>query len=138
MASLKPIIDPSEFKTSFLHNKPVFLKYDRNFDALMIFFDNPRQRAVVHYLDDYVALLFSPVSKEIIGIQVEAFEKAFIQKHSTIENAWRLSENCQDHNIKDIGDMMFLVQVRQEPIIKEVRDITENLLFNQRNDYAFA
>lgn len=136
MADLKPIININELKTSLLRHKPILMDYDNNFDALRIYFDDPYQRSVVHYLDDYVALLFSPKSKKVIGIQVEAFEKTFIHKYSDLENAWTLRENCEEINLQNIGDMMFFVQKRQEPIAREVQSIARSLLFNHNDSLA--
>lgn len=137
-ATIDAIVNPNQLDTTLLRKPPVTIQYDESFDALKIFFDNPNQKQVVHYLDDHVALVFSPESKEVIGIQVEAFEKTFIHEHSKVETAWRLTENCEDHQLNDIGDMMVFVQLRQNRVTDEVRNITESLLFGNDKQKKFA
>lgn len=134
MANLDVIIKTNELKTNLLKRDPKFVNYDKDFDALRIYFEDSIRRFVIHYLDDYVAVLFSPESKEIIGIQVEAFDKVFIRKHSDLENAWILSRNCEEHNLENIDDMKFFAQRRYKIINEEVKEITESLLFN-KNDH---
>jgi hypothetical protein len=136
--TLEPIVNSNQLKTTLLNNPPVTIRYNNVFDALKIYFDNPNQKQVIHYLDDYVALIFSPESKEIIGIQVEAFEKVFIHKHTRLETAWRLTDNCQERQLEDIGDMMLFVQVRQEKVTNEVRTIAESLLLDAGNQPKLA
>jgi len=134
MANLDVIIKTNELKTNLLKRDPKDVKYDKDFDALRIYFEDSVKRFVVHYLDDYVAVLFSPETKEIIGIQVEAFDKVFIRKHSDLESAWILSKNCEEHNLENIGDMMFFAQRRYKKINEEVKEIAESLLYN-KNDH---
>jgi len=138
MTDLNVIINVSELKTSLLKKDPLSFNYDQDFDALRIYFENTTERFVVHYLDDYVAILFSPESKEIIGIQVEAFNKVFIRKHSDLESAWILSRNCEEHNLKNIDDMMFFAQKQYEKINDEVKEIAEFLLFNKNDSHLLV
>lgn len=130
MDELKSLLDPSQLKTKLLQQRPVYIDYDERADIFRIFFDNPRQRNVVHYLDDYVGVLFSPESLDIIGIQVEFFNRTFVNRHKTIRKSWKLSENCKEHQLQNVGDMMIVAKKMQEPIAKEITNITENLLFN--------
>lgn len=130
MDELKSLLDPSQLKTKLLQRRPVHIDYDERADIFRIFFDNPRQRNVVHYLDDYVGVLFSPDSMDIIGIQVEYFNRTFVNRHQTIKKSWKLSENCKEHQLQNVGDMMIVAKKMQEPIAKEITTITENLLFN--------
>lgn len=140
MDELKSLLDPSQLKTNLLQQRPVFIDYDERADIFRIFFDNPRQRNVVHYLDDYVGVLFSPESMDIIGIQVEFFNRTFVNRHQSIRKSWKLSENCKEHQLQNVGDMMIVARKMQEPIAKEITSITENLLFNpgRRAERVFA
>lgn len=140
MADLKQILDPSQLKTDLLKQQPSLIDYDEVVDVLRIYFGDPKKRSVVHYLDDYVGILFSPSDMAIVGIQVDYFEKKFIKKHESIENSWKITDNCKDHNLENIGEMMFFTKKRQEPIVREITNITKSLLFNPGNkkEYVYA
>lgn len=140
MDEIKSLLVPSQLKTELLQQKPVFMDYDERTDIFRIFFDNPNQWNVVHYLDDYVGVLFSPESMNIIGIQVEFFNGTFVNRHQTIRKSWKLSENCKEHQLQNVGDMMIVARKMQEPIAKEITSITEKLLFNpgRRTTPVFA
>jgi len=72
---------------------PVYFRYDPKFDALMIMFIAPEHETVVHYLDEYIALLFQPKTKEIVGFQVENFKHSFLPKHQGVRKVWEIKED---------------------------------------------
>lgn len=96
-----------------------YLHYDPVFDALMILFVSPDTETVVHYVDDHVALLYEPETREVVGLQVEAFERSFVPRHDAVRRVWRLSE-ATDTKIEDLGDMIFAVEARTPEVTREV------------------
>jgi len=128
-----PVIDPKNFKTSFLNQRPNSVRYDKHFDCLRVYFDNPRQRSAVFYLDDYVGILVSPETMEIIGLHIEAFTKAFVHKHSSLENVWKFQDNCQELQIENAGDFMFYAYQKQQEVAKEVWGIAKPMLLDKNN-----
>lgn len=125
MADLKPLIQTDQLKTNLLsrfakngHNQ-IFVNYDDDFDALMILIVSPDTETVVHYLDDQVALLYEYETREIVGLQVEAFEKIFVPAHSAVERAWRLSD-ATGSRLDNVGDLLLIVESRKPEVAREV------------------
>jgi hypothetical protein len=54
------------------------VRYHDTFDALLILLIQPQHETIVHYVDDYVGLVYEAVTMEIVGLQIEAFERAFL------------------------------------------------------------
>ncbi|MCS6909089.1 MAG: hypothetical protein NZM11_00745 [Anaerolineales bacterium] len=65
-------------------------RYDRHLDTLFVLFTDPREEHVVHYVDDKVAVLYNPDTLEVIGFQIESFERRFLGDERT--KRWRFSE----------------------------------------------
>src|SRR5438105_4773022 len=78
MADLSPLIPLSDLKTHRIeaHSGPVYsVRYQPGFDALFIFIVPPERATIVHYLDNYAAFIYEDETLEIVGIQIEAFER---------------------------------------------------------------
>ena len=103
--------------------------YDAEFDALILLFVDPNKETIVHYVDDHVALLYEPGTKEVVGIQVEAFQKAFIKQYDSVARAWKLQENCED--INDLSDLVLAFERQKPQVSQEVFRITEDLLHHR-------
>jgi hypothetical protein len=134
MAGIEPLISTDQLKTTRLaklavdgsHHPAPTVKYDGNFDALFILFVQPEEETVVHYVDDYVAFICEAESLEIIGLQIEAFERAFLPKHATLERTWRLSDSGV--KVTNFGDLTLAVQQMQPRLVKEVVKSTHSAL----------
>ena len=105
---------------------PVNFHYDPEFDSLILLFVDPNKETIVHYVDDHVALLYEPATKEVVGIQVEAFQKAFIKQYDSVAKAWKLQENCED--INDLGDLVLAFERQKPQVSQEVFRVTEDIL----------
>lgn len=104
-----------------------YFHYDPMFDALMIMFVPPETETVVHYIDHHVALLYEPDTREIVGIQVEAFERSFLSEHDQVRRVWRLSD-ATDDKIEDLGDMILAIERRKPEVAREVIKASRDLL----------
>jgi len=105
----------------------VYLRYDSDVDTLMLMFISPDKETVVHYIDDNTALLYEPGSREIVGIQIEAFERSFLPQHTGVEQVWRFSEGT---GIRDFGDVITKVETIQPIITQEILKASGSLLAN--------
>lgn len=135
MAGLEHLTFTSELKTSLLKSLAqknqiqLLLKYDREFDALMLLWVSPDIESIVHYIDDQVALLYQSETKEIVGMQIEDFEHSFLPRHDTVQRVWRLSE--ADAKIEDLGDLIFAIERKKPGVAREIFKATEDLLGNE-------
>ena len=145
MADKRQLVETKELKTkrfqAFLaEQRPVNFFFDPDVDALMILFDDPKKITVAHFIDDHVALLYDPETYEVVGVQVEAFQKSFLHEYDSVARAWKLRDNCTD--LEDFGDVMIAVE-KQKPIVaKEVVEVTSEILWprgrSRRKELALA
>ena len=95
--------------------------YDKEFDALMLMFLNPEESdAVVYYVDDYVALLYNPENKEIVGIQIESFQKSFLRRHKNVAKVWQFRKAISEEAPEDFGDLIIEFEKRKPELAREV------------------
>jgi len=78
------LVDTASLKTTKLakyveQGQFTFMRYDAYSDNLMLTFVPNTIETVVHYIDDHVALLYRPDTKEVVGFQVEAFLHSFVK-----------------------------------------------------------
>jgi hypothetical protein len=132
MAEIKRLVPTKNLKRTLLNHlaesksAQVFVNYDEDFDALMILFVPPETPTVVHYLDEHVGLLYRTDDQEIVGLQVESFESSFVPAHDAVKSVWKLSE-AVGAEVKDVGDMMLIVERAKPQVAKEVIRSVEDL-----------
>jgi hypothetical protein len=97
-----------------------YLRYDDSFDALTLMLVSPSQsqETIVHYVDSNMGLLYDPETYEVVGFQIEAFEKSFVPMHANVGKAWKLSGD--DLTSKDFGELTILIETLKPKIVKEV------------------
>ena len=83
------------------------MSYDPELDTLYIHLDAFGDLHVAHYLDDGVYALFDPETMQVVGFQVENFERVFL--------------NCLHPDLKRFWTAQPSSQRSQEPILKSVR-----------------
>jgi hypothetical protein len=105
---------------------PLYVKYDPVFDALIILLVSPQTETVVHYVDQHVGLLYTPDDLEIVGLQVEAFERSFLPQHDSLQRVWRLSDASAE--LKDAGDVILAFAQVTPRVAQEVARATEPIL----------
>jgi hypothetical protein len=136
MAEIQRLVATSQLKTDFLTRlargeaHQVFVNYDGDFDALMILIVPPDTETIVHYLDNHVGLLYQPDTLEIVGLQVESFERSFVPAHASVQKVWKLSKTV-GKEVDSIGDLMLMVERLKPQIAREVvrasKDVPEEL-----------
>lgn len=135
MAGIERLVSTDDLKTNRLaelaanpkKNQPSFFYFDEDLDELIILTVSPEIETVVHYLEgeNNVALICEANSLEIVGFQVEEFEKSFLPKYANIQNVWKLSD-CVDMN--NVWDMQLAVKRKQPEIAREVVKVSEPIL----------
>jgi hypothetical protein len=103
--------------------------YNDQVDAFTFLIVTPNTPKIIHYIDEYVALLYNPESMEVIGIRVEAFECKFIPKYAKLQKAWRLSDSVKE--LCDFGDLIIEARKRETIVVDELSKITHNIVEKQ-------
>ncbi len=141
MADIERLIATNRLQTEYLKNfpkyqRPLYLRYDKRFDALLILLVPPETETVVHYIDEHVGLLYTPGDFEIVGLQVEAFERSFLPNHATADKAWRLRDSCDE--LEDFGDLVLAFERKKPEVAREVTRAAESVLSTPEQDYVRA
>lgn len=141
MAEIERLIPTNKLQTEYLKNfpkfqPPLFVRYDKRFDALLILLVPPEIETVVHYIDEHVGLLYRPDDFEIVGIQVEAFERSFLPNHATADKAWRLRDSCDE--LEDFGDLILAIERKKPEVAREVTRAAESILRSPEQEFVRA
>jgi hypothetical protein len=91
--------DPIRLKTTHIEQQDpdrVTMSYNREIDTLFIRLDAFGGLHVACYLDDGVYALFDPETMEVVGFQVENWEKAFLNIHPDLKQFWPTSPEPQE------------------------------------------
>ncbi|MCE5206899.1 MAG: hypothetical protein LLG42_01150 [Chloroflexi bacterium] len=142
--AIKRLVETKELKFNSIrkivmeHEADLQFDYDKRFDALILRWFIPEGQFIVHYIDDNVGLLYEEKSKEIVGLQIEAFEHKFLKEHSDINKIWKLSD--QVHEFEDFGDIMISCRQMKPVIADKVGEIADDLLSSSGKipDYSYA
>jgi hypothetical protein len=100
--------------------------YDERFDALIFMVVPPDTPTVVHYVDANIGVLYEPVNSEIVGIQIEAFKKAFLPRHAELEKVWRMTEVIPQ--LADYGELTVTVETQRPAITREILKISQPVI----------
>jgi hypothetical protein len=128
----------NQLKTTYLRQKPsaLHIKYDPDFDALMVLLVSPETETIAHYLDTHVAFLYEPETKEIVGIQIEAFERTFLPKHEAVRRVWKLG--VAQNDLQAVGDMILEIGRITPRVAWEVTKAAEDILGEPGHELAAA
>jgi hypothetical protein len=136
MDAIKPLIDTTSLKTSFLakiafRKAQLFLNYEKESDILMLLVISPDTETVVHYIDRHVAVLYTPDDLEIVGLQVEDFESEFVPMYSSLKKAWSI----RDTKIRreNVLDLSLAVEEKKVRMAIEVIKATQPIIGSPAN-----
>ena len=122
MANIKRLVESNQLKTSYLskiqHKGSFFFNFDDQSDILMLLFVSPKTKTIVHYVDRYVSILYTPDDFEIVGLQIEDFQSDFIPLYSELQKAWCLSNFVV--NNENIWDLTLRVEERKLNVALQV------------------
>jgi hypothetical protein len=94
MATIEPLIDISEIKTTLLTDPnrkgkvTLTMHYDDVVDALTLLFVPNNQETVVFYMDDYLGVLYLAENLELVGLYIEDVKFGFLQQDEQLESLW--------------------------------------------------
>lgn len=118
-------------------NKTMFKgDYDATDDTLFVYFGERSTEVVVHYMDEFVGLLYDPDSLEVVGLQIEAFEYSFVPAHG-LSATWELNDTDR-RELKDVGDMMKASERKMKAMTKEIERITVDPLLRPGRNRSLA
>jgi hypothetical protein len=128
MAEIERLVETRELKTARLmaainRKQPPYLFYDSESDELLLQFVSPEIMTVVHYVDEHVAFLYDPDSMEILGFQVEAFQKSFLPQHPSVRRVWRLRDAGVE--LEDMEDLVVIFEQKKQDMAREIVDYAE-------------
>ncbi|MGC1375136.1 MAG: hypothetical protein WA821_02880 [Anaerolineales bacterium] len=120
------------------HNRHPIIEYDDVLDMLNLFFVEPGDGLIVtHYIDQFVAVLYTHENKEIVGMSIEDFEMSFVPRFAG-RPAWRLSDSGVQLN--GVRDVVFGLQ--KEVKHAQVKQRAEKIEFKKeislQQQYAFS
>jgi hypothetical protein len=128
MAEIERLVQTNSLKTAELikaisrHQRP-YLVYDPESDELLLQFVSLENATIVHYVDEHMAFLYDPNSNEIVGFQVEAFQKSFLPKHESIRHVWRLSDT--GIQLENMEELVVVFERTKQAIAREIVDYAE-------------
>jgi len=111
---LKDLIQLKNLKTKRItkfSGGMVYIRYDAVIDAFYLMVAPPATETAVYHLDDQIGLIFEPETREVVGFQIEAFQRVFAGKHAALMESLAAEESAN----------VFTAMTRQKPLI--VRNI---------------
>jgi hypothetical protein len=73
-----PIVDPNS----------LWVDYDRDTDSIIIYLTGKPVRCASVYVDDNIYALADPATGDIVGFQVDAWERSFLPRHPDLQLVW--------------------------------------------------
>ena len=139
MAAIERLVETRELKvnrlnTAYERDQAPYLFYDGDNDELLIQYVPPEVFTIVHYIDEYVALVYEYESKEIVGFHIEDFKAGFLAKHKSLEKVWRLSD--AGIQLEDLEDLVVAFRERKVQFAHEMMNYANQTLqplFNPGN-----
>jgi hypothetical protein len=109
------------------------IQYDEYVDMLVVYVVPPGLAdTVVHYVDEFVGLIFTPENMEVVGFQVEAFKRGFLPTHASVSKSWKLSESgIKLGEDPELVDLMMFVEQRKVDVVRAVAKSVDDDLFGR-------
>ncbi len=92
MAMIDPVT-PDVFREDPRFPDPHLLRldYDRKRDTLTVSVENPGPALSID-MGDGMWMRFVPATREVVGFEIEDYERVFLRKHPAIADAWRTAQ----------------------------------------------
>ncbi len=142
MATIPTLVQTHQLKTGLLrtlsksHAVQLTVDYDRHFDAFMFLIAPNDKELIAHYVDGNVALLYQAETLEVVGLQIEAFERNFLASHDTVRRIWKLSDTGE--KLENLGDVLFAIERLKPQMAREIVKATEDMLGDPGVDLVAA
>ena len=131
MADIERLIETGDLRTSLWaetvedDGSQTSIYYNNRVDVLTLLIVPRNTRKRVHYIDEHVALLYTPDNKEVIGLRVEAFRRSFLPKYSELQKVWSLRDTGVE--LQDFGDLTIAIRQKEPLVAQEISRITGKL-----------
>jgi hypothetical protein len=139
MATLERLVKNKDLKMNYVSSlakgipTKTYVHFDKILDTFFVMFVSPETETVIHYIDDYVGLMYDPQNLEVVGVQIESF-KEFAQQNQSIEKAWEIKIDCA--KVDDLGDLYTVKDKKEKIIAREIAKVAEATI--SYNDYEMA
>lgn len=94
MAKVKDILGPppqftiATWDSRTIDPAQIWARYDSESDHVIIYFNGRPQPAVSVYTEDNLYVMVAPDSHQIVGLQVENWERSFVPAHKELQTVW--------------------------------------------------
>jgi len=103
------------FEVPYLDIQPLFerrelltIRYDADLDTLYIRPGPNALPGISHYINNGIYIRFDPMSKAVVGIQIEDFQQVVMRLYPQVERAWR---QVQSHPNQANAFMQFAEEI---------------------------
>jgi hypothetical protein len=141
MATIKNLVEISDLKNrifkEYIDNKrpATYINYNPDIDTFFIWFvERDCVETSIFFVNDTLGLIVEDENLEIVGLQVESFQKRFIKKYPELQTRWN---TAPDRNISTIGDLYISVNESKPKTEKAINKVVREI-FNSSSNLRFA
>jgi hypothetical protein len=114
------------WKEAARKNATPYFYANRRVDVVMVMVVDPRTPKIIHFVDEYVALLYLEDSREVVGFRIEGFEKSFLPKYASLQKVWKLSDISRE--LATVGDLHITARQRETQMATELTKVARPIL----------
>lgn len=122
MAELHRLVITNELKFNRFENaeetESLPVDYDAASDILRIHIGERPTETVVHYIDEYLGLLYDADTIEVTGVQIEAFQYSYVPTHG-LSHTWDLSD-AEQSGLKSTADVVETSERKKRAVASKV------------------
>lgn len=108
----------------------LYVDYDTDADIFYLHFGEQPAEIVVHYIDDYIGVLYDPSTLQVVGMQIEAFQYSYVPTHG-LTNTWELSD-AEQRRLKNTADVLEASERKKKAVAAELDRIAVRPLIGRR------
>lgn len=133
---IKRLIDTISLRKNLLkkhtkHGGIIYVRFDKEFDAVFLMIVPPYVETVVHYMDENIGLLYEANKREVVGIQIEGFVKSFLPKHHELFQAWNLTNRGVP---QDLGETIVAMNEIKPKVVNAVFEASKPSIYKESAD----
>src|SRR2546423_1552101 len=120
----------TELKTDFLKevvaspSGSIYMNYEAELDALFMSFVPPHVETAVYYVDGDVAVLYNRNTRQIVGVQIEAFRSHFLAQHETLRDLFNADLPMTKADLGELLRWGELLRQKKQAFANEVTKAT--------------
>ena len=117
------------------HGGIIYVRFDKEFDAIFLMIVPPDVETVVHYMDENIGLLYEANKREVVGIQIEGFVKSFLPKHRELFRDWNLTNRGVP---QDLGETIVAMNEIKPKVVNAVFEASKPSIYQESADLTRA